>query len=253
MKYPNYVRTVDGHIGTFQRIDQNEMPVYRFPQGERIADKWELANGRSDSYFPTNIVYSLHKDGICEAYCANGDMDLAKILAYSKKLDPFSELRWQGARIEYADAVYLAEQEKAIEMNFDFDRGTVEIGFGKKADESARIVSGSLDNIPQIFDSLYETFCDVPEVIEPKIIDGEEGMWRIADASVINGTFYRELWSENYGRDSVPHIFINEAEKVREEHRILFETDRTLDLQKSAYLFRQFLLTMTTLILPESI
>lgn len=45
MKFPKYVKTADGYIGTFQYLDFGEFPVYRFPGGDRIADRWELANG----------------------------------------------------------------------------------------------------------------------------------------------------------------------------------------------------------------
>ena len=237
MNYPKYVRTFDGYIGTFQYLDFGEFPVYRFPGGDRIADDWEIANGRDDRDFPPIIVYSLNQNGISESYRANEDMDIAKALAYSKTLAPFAELREHGSRVEYADAVYMAQQGKAIEMDFDFDSGKVEISFGKEADDSTRIAVGSLDNIPEVFDKLYETFRDIPEVTEPKIIDGEEGMWKTADASTINGDFYRELWSENYGRDKVPHIYIDEAEEVREEHEILFKADKALDLQKKCITF----------------
>ena len=216
MNYPKYVRTFDGYVGTFQGLDFGEFPVYRFPGGDRIADEWEIANGRDDRNFPTMIVYSLHQNGISESYRANDYMDIARALAYGKTLTPFAALREQGSRIGYADAVYMAQQGKAIELNFDFDGGKVEICFGKEADDSTR---------------------DIPEVIEPKIIDGEEGMWKIADASIINGNFYRELWSENYGRDKVPHIYIDEAEKVRAEHEALFEADKAFDLQKRCTTF----------------
>lgn len=45
MKYPKYVKTFDGYIGTFLRLEYGEFPVYRFPGGERIADRWEIENG----------------------------------------------------------------------------------------------------------------------------------------------------------------------------------------------------------------
>lgn len=45
MKYPKYIKTSDGYIGTFQYLDFGEFPVYRFEGGDRIADNWELANG----------------------------------------------------------------------------------------------------------------------------------------------------------------------------------------------------------------
>lgn len=237
MEYPKYVRTFDGEIGTFQSLDFGEVPVYRFPSGDRIANHEEIYGGRNDLNFPPIVVYTLRQNGISETYRANYNMDIAKALAYSKTLKPFAALRDHGSRMEYADAVYMAQQGKAIEMNFDFDGGKVEIGFGKEADDSTRIAAGSLENIPEVFDKLYETFWDAPEVIEPKIIDGEEGMWHIADASIINGDFYCELWSENYGRDEVPHIYIDETEEVHAEYEILFEADKALDLQKKCITF----------------
>lgn len=45
MKYPKYVKTFDGYIGTFQYLEYGEFPVYRFPGGDRIADRWEIENG----------------------------------------------------------------------------------------------------------------------------------------------------------------------------------------------------------------
>lgn len=45
MKYPKYVKTFDGYIGTFQCLEYGEFPVYRFPGGDRIADRWEIENG----------------------------------------------------------------------------------------------------------------------------------------------------------------------------------------------------------------
>lgn len=44
-KFPKYVKTYDGYIGTYQYLDFGEFPVYRFPGGNRIADNWEIANG----------------------------------------------------------------------------------------------------------------------------------------------------------------------------------------------------------------
>lgn len=46
--YPKYVKTRDGHIGTFARLEYGTFPVYRFEGGARIADDYEIANG-SDS------------------------------------------------------------------------------------------------------------------------------------------------------------------------------------------------------------
>lgn len=45
MKYPKYIKTYDGYIGTFSYLDFGEFPVYRFKNGERIADDWEIAHG----------------------------------------------------------------------------------------------------------------------------------------------------------------------------------------------------------------
>lgn len=47
-KYPKYVKTYDGYIGTFQYLDFGEFPVYRFPGGDRIADKWEIEHGSNN-------------------------------------------------------------------------------------------------------------------------------------------------------------------------------------------------------------
>lgn len=44
-KYPKYVKTFDGYIGVFQRVDRGDIPVYRFPGGERMADAYEIENG----------------------------------------------------------------------------------------------------------------------------------------------------------------------------------------------------------------
>ena len=46
--YPKFIMTGDGYIGTFQYLEYNEFPVYRFPGGDRIADNREIKNG-SDS------------------------------------------------------------------------------------------------------------------------------------------------------------------------------------------------------------
>ena len=43
--FPKYVKTVDGYIGTFRELDFAGDPIYRFPGGERNADKWEIENG----------------------------------------------------------------------------------------------------------------------------------------------------------------------------------------------------------------
>lgn len=45
MKYPKYVKTADGYIGTFQYLEFGGFPVYRFEGGDRIVDNWEIANG----------------------------------------------------------------------------------------------------------------------------------------------------------------------------------------------------------------
>ena len=45
MKYPKYVKTFDGYIGTFIRLEFGEFPLYRFEGGERIADDWEIQHG----------------------------------------------------------------------------------------------------------------------------------------------------------------------------------------------------------------
>ena len=50
MKYPKYVRTYDGYIGTFQYLDFGMFPVYRFDGGSRIADDLEIENGSDNKY-----------------------------------------------------------------------------------------------------------------------------------------------------------------------------------------------------------
>lgn len=45
MKYPKYIKTYDGYIGTFSYLDFGGFPVYRFKNGERIADDLEIAHG----------------------------------------------------------------------------------------------------------------------------------------------------------------------------------------------------------------
>lgn len=47
-RFPKYVKTFDGYIGVFKRLDFGEFPVYRFPGGERIADEWEIEHGTDD-------------------------------------------------------------------------------------------------------------------------------------------------------------------------------------------------------------
>ena len=60
MKYPKYVKTSDGYIGTFQYLEFGEFPVYRFEGGDRIADNWELANG-SDNREDLIIAHQQNK------------------------------------------------------------------------------------------------------------------------------------------------------------------------------------------------
>lgn len=43
--YPMYVKTSDGYIGIFKRLEYGEFPVYRFEGGEKMADNWEIENG----------------------------------------------------------------------------------------------------------------------------------------------------------------------------------------------------------------
>ena len=47
MKVPKYVKTFDGYIGVYLYTDEIGH-AYRFPGGERYADKWELENGSDD-------------------------------------------------------------------------------------------------------------------------------------------------------------------------------------------------------------
>ena len=46
-KYPKYILR-DGYIGVFQRIDPYDIPIYRFPGGESMADSIEIQNGTDD-------------------------------------------------------------------------------------------------------------------------------------------------------------------------------------------------------------
>lgn len=47
-KFPQYVMTGDGYIGTFRYLDFGEFPVYSFPGGCRVADNWEIEHGSDD-------------------------------------------------------------------------------------------------------------------------------------------------------------------------------------------------------------
>ena len=42
--YPKYILR-DGYIGTFNRVDPGNIPIYRFPGGESMADSFELQHG----------------------------------------------------------------------------------------------------------------------------------------------------------------------------------------------------------------
>lgn len=44
-KYPKYIKSRDGYIGVFKRLEYGKFPVYRFEGGERIADDWEIEHG----------------------------------------------------------------------------------------------------------------------------------------------------------------------------------------------------------------
>lgn len=48
MNIPMYVKTRDGHIGTFLGWRFGPMPVYRFPGGDRVADNWEIEHGSNN-------------------------------------------------------------------------------------------------------------------------------------------------------------------------------------------------------------
>jgi hypothetical protein len=48
MKFPKYVKTTDGFVGVFKRLEFNEFPIYRFDGGERVADDWELEHGSNN-------------------------------------------------------------------------------------------------------------------------------------------------------------------------------------------------------------
>lgn len=61
MKYPKYIKTADGYIGTFQYLDFGEFPVYRFEGGDRIADNWELEHGSDNREDLINCATSTNK------------------------------------------------------------------------------------------------------------------------------------------------------------------------------------------------
>lgn len=44
-KYPTFIKTADGNVGRFWRLDFGEFPVYRFEGGERVADNSEIKSG----------------------------------------------------------------------------------------------------------------------------------------------------------------------------------------------------------------
>ena len=44
-KFPQYVKTYDGYIGVLVGLDYGEFPIYRFPGGERVADRYEIETG----------------------------------------------------------------------------------------------------------------------------------------------------------------------------------------------------------------
>ncbi|MEA4922833.1 MAG: hypothetical protein VB031_05640 [Eubacteriaceae bacterium] len=45
MKYPKYIITGDGHIGTFNHVDPGIIPIYRFDGGDRMACENEMIKG----------------------------------------------------------------------------------------------------------------------------------------------------------------------------------------------------------------
>lgn len=47
MNYPKYILR-DGYIGTFQRVDPVDIPIYRFPGGDSMADIREIEHGSDD-------------------------------------------------------------------------------------------------------------------------------------------------------------------------------------------------------------
>ena len=47
-KYPKYITTQDGYIGSFKKLEYGKFPVYSFFGGERVADNWEIENGCDD-------------------------------------------------------------------------------------------------------------------------------------------------------------------------------------------------------------
>ena len=48
-KYPYFIKTTDGYIGRFLRLDWSGDPLYQFDGGNyRNADRWELEHGSDD-------------------------------------------------------------------------------------------------------------------------------------------------------------------------------------------------------------
>lgn len=47
MNYPKYILR-DDYIGTFQRVDPVDIPIYRFPGGDSMADIHEIEHGSDD-------------------------------------------------------------------------------------------------------------------------------------------------------------------------------------------------------------
>ncbi len=56
-KFPKYIKSSDGEIGTFSHLDFGMFPVYRFESGSRLADCYELANGSNnrEDFFKKSI------------------------------------------------------------------------------------------------------------------------------------------------------------------------------------------------------
>ena len=70
MKYPKYIITTDGYIGTFQRVDPGDFPIYRFPGGDRVeTDTYTLALGADtrEQVKINRILRELHNAGGCDA------------------------------------------------------------------------------------------------------------------------------------------------------------------------------------------
>lgn len=69
MKYPKYIIRDYEYVGVFQRIDSCDIPIYRFPGGDTMADEIEIKLGADtkEQAQINEILYRLHLAGGCNA------------------------------------------------------------------------------------------------------------------------------------------------------------------------------------------